>query len=450
MPQSVEITETSLLLRDANCVYCHVDLELNDQVAVCDECSSPHHHECWLTNSNQCATFGCSGVGSILENMEIELKDDKTHRTFRSHAWLETFQRSVPPLKYVIVCFLIMIIGLYFSLPTKPTVTKLSGHTRDVNSVSWSPSGTQIVSGSNDDTLRIWDVASGTELKTLSGHEDTIYSVSWSPDGTQIASSSGGVMGNGDNSVRIWDAASGVEISRLSGSVWEVSSVDWSPDGRYVVSGSINMNGKNSTVRVWDVTNGAEWSHLPDYVFSAWSVSWSPDGRHVAIGSGGLLGGGETVVLVWDVVDRQEVTHLFKNRELDTPIRFRSTPIYSSDSVEWSPDGTQLAASTNRTVRIWDFASEKQVKNLSGHENRVEGVSWSPDGSQIAAGFGNYSSDRDATLDGAVYIWDVASGERVDRLWVSNTGVESVSWSPDGSQIVFGVDDGTVRIWDLE
>ena len=61
MPQIHRITETSPLLHDANCVYCHVDLELNEQVVLCDVCNSPHHVDCWLSNVNQCAIFGCNG-----------------------------------------------------------------------------------------------------------------------------------------------------------------------------------------------------------------------------------------------------------------------------------------------------------------------------------------------------------------------------------------------------
>lgn len=63
MPQIYKITETSPLLHDANCVYCHVDLALNDLVVVCDECRSPHHQECWRGNGGHCATFGCTGSG---------------------------------------------------------------------------------------------------------------------------------------------------------------------------------------------------------------------------------------------------------------------------------------------------------------------------------------------------------------------------------------------------
>ena len=66
--RSYLLAETSLLLHDANCVYCHVTLQLGDQVVVCDECSAPHHQECWQSHKNECATFGCDGGGAVRSN----------------------------------------------------------------------------------------------------------------------------------------------------------------------------------------------------------------------------------------------------------------------------------------------------------------------------------------------------------------------------------------------
>jgi len=65
MPQTYQIIKTSPFLHDANCVYCHVDLELGDQIVVCDECHSPHHSDCWQTNQSYCAVFGCAGHGTV-------------------------------------------------------------------------------------------------------------------------------------------------------------------------------------------------------------------------------------------------------------------------------------------------------------------------------------------------------------------------------------------------
>lgn len=71
MPKLVEITEFSPLLHDANCVYCHVDLELGDQAVVCNLCASPHHADCWEANRKECATFGCEGCGRAMPSDSV-------------------------------------------------------------------------------------------------------------------------------------------------------------------------------------------------------------------------------------------------------------------------------------------------------------------------------------------------------------------------------------------
>lgn len=128
----------------------------------------------------------------------------------------------------------------------------LRGHTHIVSSVSVSADGRRIVSGSEDNTVRVWDATSGAELHCLKGHTDRVDSVSVSADGRRIVSGSG----SEDNTVRVWDAASGAELLCLSGHTLGVS---LTADGRRIVSGSWF----DRTVRVWDATSGAELLCLP-------------------------------------------------------------------------------------------------------------------------------------------------------------------------------------------
>lgn len=67
MPHSIQITETSPLLHDANCIYCHVDLELGDHAVVCESCRSPHHADCWQANGSRCSMFGCQDSGAAIQ-----------------------------------------------------------------------------------------------------------------------------------------------------------------------------------------------------------------------------------------------------------------------------------------------------------------------------------------------------------------------------------------------
>ncbi|MGO9506546.1 MAG: protein kinase domain-containing protein [Mycobacterium sp.] len=156
----------------------------------------------------------------------------------------------------------------------------LSGHTRWVTSVAVSADGRVAVSG-GDSTVRVWDLASGTCLHTLAGHTSRVKSVAASADG-RIAVSGGGF----DNTVRVWDLASGTCLHTLTGENSEVQSVAVSADARVAVSSS----GKG-TVRVWDIAGGAYLRTLTGdsgpvgSVAQVWSVALSADARIAVFGS---------------------------------------------------------------------------------------------------------------------------------------------------------------------
>ncbi|KAH9944909.1 WD40-repeat-containing domain protein [Amylocystis lapponica] len=123
----------------------------------------------------------------------------------------------------------------------------LQGHTSGITSVAFSPDGKQIVSGSRDQTIRIWNAATGESImQPLQGHTSGITSVAFSPDGKQI------VSGSWDRTIRIWNAATGESIMQpLQGHTDMITSVAFSPDGKQIVSGSYNK-----TIRIWDAATG--------------------------------------------------------------------------------------------------------------------------------------------------------------------------------------------------
>ena len=115
----------------------------------------------------------------------------------------------------------------------------LRGHEDDVNAVGFSPDGARIVSGSDDDTLRVWDAASGAELLVLRGHERPVFAAGFSSDGGRI------VSGSDDETARVWDAERGAELLVLRGHEGPVWAAAFSPDGARIVSGA-----NDNTVRV--------------------------------------------------------------------------------------------------------------------------------------------------------------------------------------------------------
>ena len=175
------------------------------------------------------------------------------------------------------------VLGLW-DAKTSRHIKTLTGHTDEVRSVSFSPDGDTIASGSWDDTVRLWDTKTGKPLKTLTGHTDAVYSVSFSPDGRKIAS------GSWDKTIRLWTTISGRPLKTLTGHTGSVNSVSFSPDGRKIASGSWDK-----TIRLWDANTGRLLKTLTGHANYVNSVSFSPDGHKIASGSW------DNTVRLWEV-----------------------------------------------------------------------------------------------------------------------------------------------------
>ena len=134
-----------------------------------------------------------------------------------------------------------MRVGSLTSWPAPPL--GWTGHTDRVMSISYSPNGTRVVTGSSDKTIRIWDAESGAVIgEPLTGHDGWVWSVAYSPDGRHI------ISGSGDRTIRTWDAEAGTAAGKLfEGHTDSVQSIAYSSDGRHIVSGSCD-----NTTRVWD------------------------------------------------------------------------------------------------------------------------------------------------------------------------------------------------------
>jgi WD40 repeat protein len=108
--------------------------------------------------------------------------------------------------------------------------------------VAFSPDGKLVLTGSTDNTARLWEAATGKPVATLSGHTGSVFAAAFSPDGKLV------LTGSDDNTARLWEAATGKPVATLSGHTGSVRAVAFSPDGKLVLTGS-----EDKTARLWEV-----------------------------------------------------------------------------------------------------------------------------------------------------------------------------------------------------
>ena len=243
-----------------------------------------------------------------------------------------------------------------WNLTTGQLTHTLNAHKNIVHTVAMSIDGRTLVSGSADKTIKVWNLTTGQLTHTLNAHKSSIFSVGLSVDGQTL------VSGSADKTIKVWNLHTGQVTRTLLGHIDMVSCVAISASGRTLVSGDYN-----NTIKIWNLDTGQFVQNLTGHTGIIWSITISPDERLLACG---CVGG---VIKVWNMFTGQ-IVHTLTDH---------STSVMS---VAISADGRTLFSGSDNTIKVWDLSTGQRLRTLTGHAYAVYSVAISADKHTLASG----------------------------------------------------------------
>jgi WD40 repeat protein len=324
-----------------------------------------------------------------------------------------------------------------------------------VTGVAFVPNRPLVVAVTASGTLRAWNMNDFEEKAQLHGHTQSVTALAISSDGSRI------VSGSRDRTMRVWDGRTFEEIG-ICEHEDEVNSVAFSPDGSLIASGSDDY-----TVWIWTALSLEKVTCLAGHEKLVTCVVFFPDGTRIASASydctvrmwdartyeplPGLQRSGRVVAIAISTDSTRlalgeytsgadGIMHLFDSITLEEQAQVSiSSGAYFPWAIAFSSGGDLIASGTASAIQVWNASSLSNITTIKGHHGQVTSIAFSSDGSQIVSG----------SVDGTVRIRPVASSEEpLAPIPGHDARVRQVVFSSDGSRLVSGSDDKTVRIWD--
>ena len=257
------------------------------------------------------------------------------------------------------------------------------------------------------------------------GHTGIIRDLLYTNDGRYL------ISGSDDRTVRIWDVNRGVTVRTIRGYVEHgkglITALALSPDEQLLAVGVLFPHDEKgsevrSYLRIYDFESGKQVALLKGQRRAIKSLTFSPDGKHLAAGEGEIKTQGQAdspEIVIWNVSSRKVIQRL----------KGHSARL---SNVIYTADGKKIISSSwDKTIRIWDLKNPEQVSVLSDHTERVSDIDLSPDGTEIVS----------VSWDKTVRLWSLTQAVPIKKLKTLKEPALRVAFTPDGQHIITGHDD---------
>ncbi|ETO15070.1 WD-40 repeat-containing protein [Reticulomyxa filosa] len=325
----------------------------------------------------------------------------------------------------------------------------LTGHTEELQSIDYKKFNDRqlICSGSCDKTVRVWDVDNNKQIQLFDKCPTSVNCVKFSSYHYNNNNNNVICISSNDRNIRFWDFEHNNQLKILYGHKYRVNSIEFSSfnGGRYLCSGSLD-----NTVGIWDIETYKSLHFFKGHKNAIYCIDISPvhNNNNNNNNNTGIIGGnGYTVcsgssdktIRIWDIETTKQLI-LFKGHD-DCILNIK----YGSDKLL----NTILSGSMDRSVRLWDIRSGKQIQVFNGHTNFISAVEYSPFIINNICGTSNVICS--ASIDNTIRFWDFRLDNRslhiIKGCPVSDNGIKCIKFVGLKNTLFYGSFKGLIRMW---